>query len=583
MNPERVVKRRMLYDPDSLSQALVAVLEDGQTIRGAARLYGVPSTTLSDRVHGRVSIDCTKPGPSPTLSNFEEASLCEHVKYMSSIGYGYSRSEVMSLASEYLVSMGRREPGKPMSDKWFYNFLKRWPELKLVKPSSLEMVRAKNTTPEVINKYFSELENILDKYCLRDKPECIYNVDEKGINAEHKPPSVVGGFDSKPQALTSPRLTVTVIACGNANGMAIPPFFVFKGARMLPDLLQNTCTGAAGTVSPSGWSNSRIFKQYLLHFEKYCQGQGTKLILFDGHKSHINPDTIAWAKRNDIVLFVLPPHTSWVLQPLDVACFRSFSRCYNAEAKKYMTNHPGQVITRYNIAEIASNAYGISLSSPNLKSAFRKCGIHPFDPSAYAADKCGAHIIFQEDAETLNATPPQTDPTVTAKNSFFQEKSITASSVRAQFVPPKQRQTLSRVVGGKPITEDHVSHDINAHLAKQKKVPAPGKGKKSFVPPFKGVPLDVQVPSTSGISKTHVSPEEVSDESDSEMHESEKCCVCGKFYPPERSNLSFIAIVNWGKCSECSHWTHLAFCTKIRSVRRHSIFLCPHCDVNNEP
>ena len=53
---------------------------------------------------------------------------------------------------------------------------------------------------------------------------------------------------------------------------------------MLPDLLQNTCTGADGIVSPSGWLNSRIFKQYLLHFEKYCQGQGTKLILFDGHK-----------------------------------------------------------------------------------------------------------------------------------------------------------------------------------------------------------------------------------------------------------------------------------------------------------
>ena len=185
----------------------------------------------------------------------------------------------------------------------------------------------------------------------------IYSVDEKGINAEHKPLSVVGGFDSMPQALTSPRLTVTVIACGNANGMATSPFFVFKGACMLPDLLQNTCTGADGTVSLSGWSNSRIFKQYLLHFEKYCQGQRTKLILFDGHKSHINPDTIAWAKRNDIVLFVLPPHTSWVLLPLDVACFRSFSRCYNAEAKKYMATHPGQVITRYNIAEIASKAY----------------------------------------------------------------------------------------------------------------------------------------------------------------------------------------------------------------------------------
>ena len=87
-----------------------------------------------------------------------------------------------------------------------------------------------------------------------------------------------------------------------------------------------------------------------------------------------------------------------------------------------MATHPGQVITRYNIAKIASSAYGISLSSPNLKSAFRKCGIYPYDLSAYAADKCGAHIIFQEDAETMNPTPHQTVPTVTAENSFFFRK-----------------------------------------------------------------------------------------------------------------------------------------------------------------
>ena len=42
---------------------------------------------------------------------------------------------LMSIAGEYLSSMNRCEPSKPMSDKWFYNFLKRWPELSVVKPS----------------------------------------------------------------------------------------------------------------------------------------------------------------------------------------------------------------------------------------------------------------------------------------------------------------------------------------------------------------------------------------------------------------------------------------------------------------
>ena len=100
--------------------------------------------------------------------------------YMSSIGYGYSCADVMSLAGESLSSMNRRVPSKPMSDKWFYNFLKRWPELSVLKSSGLEMIRARSSNPEIIAKYYAELSVILEKYNLTERPECIYNVDKKG-------------------------------------------------------------------------------------------------------------------------------------------------------------------------------------------------------------------------------------------------------------------------------------------------------------------------------------------------------------------------------------------------------------------
>ena len=89
---------------------------------------------------------------------------------------------------EYLSSMNRREPSKAMSDKWFYNFLKRWPEISVKKPSGLEMIRARSSIPEIIEKYYVELSTILEKYDLMGRPKCIYNVDEKGINSEHNPP-----------------------------------------------------------------------------------------------------------------------------------------------------------------------------------------------------------------------------------------------------------------------------------------------------------------------------------------------------------------------------------------------------------
>jgi hypothetical protein len=46
--------------------------------------------------------------------------------------------------------------GKELTMKWYYNFIKRWPELHAVKPSSLSELRAKSASPACIKKYFGE-------------------------------------------------------------------------------------------------------------------------------------------------------------------------------------------------------------------------------------------------------------------------------------------------------------------------------------------------------------------------------------------------------------------------------------------
>ena len=86
-----------------------------------------------------------------------------------------------------------------------------------------------------ICSYFRELESILDKYSLKDKPHVIYNIDEKGINTEYKPLNIVAGRGYQPQTVMAEKSkTVTIIGAGNALGNQIPPFFVFPGKRMMP-------------------------------------------------------------------------------------------------------------------------------------------------------------------------------------------------------------------------------------------------------------------------------------------------------------------------------------------------------------
>ena len=67
---------------------------------------------------------------------------------------------------------------------WFYAFFKRWPGLKVPKPHSLEMQRAKFTSDLTIKNYFLELGSILKKCNIEDKPERIYNVDETSPSAD---------------------------------------------------------------------------------------------------------------------------------------------------------------------------------------------------------------------------------------------------------------------------------------------------------------------------------------------------------------------------------------------------------------
>ena len=153
--------------------------------------------------------------------------------------------------------------------------------------------RAKSASKESLNNYFIELNKIMLKYDLKDKLQHIYNLDEKGINTEYRPQNVVAGKGYHPQTVMGERTkTVTVIGAGNALGSQIPPYFIFLGQRMLPDLMEGKIYFADGTVTQSGWSNTDVFTTYLQqHFLKYVQGRDESqpiLVLYDGHKSHFS-------------------------------------------------------------------------------------------------------------------------------------------------------------------------------------------------------------------------------------------------------------------------------------------------------
>jgi hypothetical protein len=66
--------------------------------------------------------------------------------------------------------------------------------------------------------------------------------------------------------------------------------------------------------------------------------------MIDNHSTRCALEVYEFCKNNGIVLLTIPPHTSHMLQPLDVAFFGPFKTAYNDECNKFLTSHPHQKI-----------------------------------------------------------------------------------------------------------------------------------------------------------------------------------------------------------------------------------------------
>jgi hypothetical protein len=86
------------------------------------------------------------------------------------------------------------------------------------------------------------------------------------------------------------------------------------------------------------------------------------LILYDGHKSHVSLGLVEWARDQHIILFVLPPHCSHLLQPMDVSCFGPLEIGWNAACHQYLRESGGRIITRNEVSKIASKVFTATLT-----------------------------------------------------------------------------------------------------------------------------------------------------------------------------------------------------------------------------
>lgn len=305
---------------------MLAALESVKTGLSAnlsAELRGVPPSTLKDRLSGRVKHG-RKPGPAPYLTSEEESELSTHLVFLSKMGLGKTRRDVKQIAESVATHKGVMKADK-ISDGWWRRFLERNPALSLRCGDSTSGVRMDALNHSTINNYFELQKEFMDDFQFEAHPEAIYNIDETGVPLDPRPPKVVAARGQWKIRYRScgQKSQITVIACGSATGQIISPFIIFATKQHNPLWMEDEIIGTRYAVSDRGWIDQDLFNHWLQqHFLSNSVSHRPILLLLDGHSSHFKPETIRYAKENDVIIFYLLPHTTHECQPLDCSFFR---------------------------------------------------------------------------------------------------------------------------------------------------------------------------------------------------------------------------------------------------------------------
>ena len=85
---------------------------------------------------------------------------------MANIGYGFTKEEVLHVATNYVISVGKKSGSDSyFGYSWFCKFMKRCGDLQVTKPRKLAIIRAKTSSIKNSNKVllWTEYNNVLKR------------------------------------------------------------------------------------------------------------------------------------------------------------------------------------------------------------------------------------------------------------------------------------------------------------------------------------------------------------------------------------------------------------------------------------
>jgi len=332
---------------------------------------------------------------------------------------------------------------------WIRSFLKRNKNLTQRFGENIKRVRAGVSKP-ILDKYFNNLEDVL-----HDIPATnIFNYDETNFSDDPGKKLVIVRRGVKhPEIIRdSSKTSTSVMFCASADGNIVPPYTVYKAAHLYPTWVEGGIPGARYNRNISGWFDMAIFEDWFtFSFIPFIKNLvGTKVLIRDNLASHLSINVIKLCQINEVKFVLLPPNSTHLCQPLDLAFFRPLKSAWRNVLDKWKKKNRG-VLPKSEFPQMLKKALE-SVQSPesNVKAEFKAAGIVPFDKQRVLARVKSKPE--DEELEELNRSRSWTDAFV----DILQEVRLGENTVK------KPRGKKIAVEPGKSINvEDFRVEDVN--------------------------------------------------------------------------------------------------------------------------
>jgi hypothetical protein len=374
------------YTEAQLQEAIIAV-ENGAAKEAAAKQFGIPRSTLRDRLNGartRIQRDFDQ----QTLSPDQETMLADWIIVQYGLGCALSHRQITLAAAALLKHSGSK---KTLSKMWISKFLSRYPKIKTLTRKRIDSQRVKGVQPDSIKRLFDTLNGPFIKAI---RAQNRWNFDETGLQEGHGSNSKVVGASSRADGRRNrhaivkggnTRTWVSIIESVNAEGNCIPPVVIFKGASVQAQWFPTKLSEFERwqfTASPNGWTSNDLGLEWLItHFEPLTVpwGKDWRLLVLDGHASHVSDEFLATCAVHRIFLCLLPAHSSHVTQPLDVGVFSSLKHFYRTYLEDFGHEDFTSALSKRHFLASYIQARNRAINRRNILAGWKETGLWPVD------------------------------------------------------------------------------------------------------------------------------------------------------------------------------------------------------------